>query len=537
MNLVIVESPTKARTLKRFLGDDYTIEASMGHVRDLPKSKLGVNLDDNFEPEYETAKGKGKVITKLKAKAKEAKTIYLAMDPDREGEAIAWHVAHLLTGKKTKKSGAGPNFQRVTFHEITQSAIKEAIDHPHQLNLSLVDAQQARRVLDRLVGYNLSPVLWKKVRRGLSAGRVQSVALRLIVEREKEIEAFKPQEYWEVLVKLDTGKSTLPASSEAFDQLGDGQFIAGLYEINGSKLEIKGRVKDKQGLIYLTEEKEAQPVTADLKSATYAIESVDKTERKRSPYPPYITSTLQQAAANTLGWSGKQTMRIAQELYEKGLITYHRTDSTSLSTQAIEAARNLVRSRYGTEYLPEKPRLYKTKSKSAQEAHEAIRPTDALKDTLTDGESGLTARHQKLYRLIWQRLISSQMKDAIYDQTSITVLAKGKGEYRLRSSGSIVKFVGWRVIYNGKGDSTETILPPVEPEQNLSFVDLKSDQKFTQHRPATMTLLWSKNWKSEVSAGPVPTLRLSRLSKTGAMSSVTSAVSNLPLSAPPSPNS
>jgi DNA topoisomerase I len=477
MDLVIVESPTKARTLKKFLGKDYAVEASMGHVRDLPKSKMGVEVDNGFEPTYETVKGKGKVVTKLKKLAKEAGTVYLAMDPDREGEAIAFHVKELVEGKKKTEK----KYKRVTFHEITKGAIEEAMKKPGSVNIALVDAQQARRVLDRLVGYSLSPVLWKKVRRGLSAGRVQSVALRLMVEREAEIEAFKTQEYWDIRAKLKTENSKL-ITNENFDEVVEGELIAQLWEIEGKRVVVKGSDQDKgKAVVYVDSKKEAEAIVGELEKASYLVESVERAERKRNPYAPFTTSTLQQAAANVLGWSGKQTMRIAQQLYEAGLITYHRTDSTALAVPAVQAIRQFVGDTYGQDYLPQKPRIYKTSSKNAQEAHEAIRPTDVLQKSVEGVSGKVTASHEKLYLLVWRRAVASQMRAAIYDQTSVVIRAKNSRNFGLRASGSIQKFAGWRVVYEKKNGDNE--LPNVVQNEGLELVAVDGAQKETLPPP------------------------------------------------------
>lgn len=476
MNLVIVESPTKAKTLRRFLGKDFVIEASAGHVRDLPKSSLGVDVAHGFEPEYEISKGKTPVISKLKKTAATADKIFLATDPDREGEAISWHIQSLLTTKKKskKEEKSLSKFVRVTFHEITQNAIQHAIDNPGTLNMNLVDAQQARRVVDRLVGYNLSPVLWRKIRRGLSAGRVQSVAVRLIVEREREIRAFKPQEYWEIQVTL---------AKEAGEQ-----FTVSLIEVNGQKVEIKGQEKAKKGSISLDNQAVVEPIIEDLKQAGYQVLSVERKEQMKRPNPPFTTSTLQQAAANVLGWSGKMTMQIAQQLYEAGMITYHRTDSVNLAAEAITAARTYIGDTFGQEYVPEKPNYYQTKSKNAQEAHEAIRPTKMA----TRDEGLVDERQKKLYQLIWRRFMACQMKPAVYDQTMVTVEARRltseannpRGLYLLRASGSVVKFAGWRKVYPPSPKATEgqaeVILPELVENEMLTYVDLVSGQKFTQ---------------------------------------------------------
>ncbi len=447
-NLVIVESPTKAKTLKRFLGADYSIEASMGHIIDLPKSKLGIDILHDFEPEYIKSEGKSAVITKLKRLAKDADKIFLATDPDREGEAISWHIRNLLEEKATKAKPKDTRFVRATFHEITKTAILDAIEHPIELNMDLVDAQQARRVLDRIVGYYLSPVLWKKVRRGLSAGRVQSVALRLIVEREKEREAFVPEEYWEVSVKL-------AAQSEALTVM--------LWKKDGKELVIHNKA-------------EADPVVADLKSSTYAVSDIQETQKRRQPYAPFTTSTLQQAAANRLGFSSKKTMKLAQDLYEQGIITYHRTDSVNLSTSALDAARAFIKENFGDKYLPEKARVFTTKSKNAQEAHEAIRPTEITRQSVEGGS--FESDHVRLYDLIWRRFMATQMNEAIYNQTLVIVDAKKDSQtYQLKANGSVLLFDGWMKILPGSDD---TILPKLTVGQPLTYKELEALQKFTQ---------------------------------------------------------
>lgn len=452
-NLVIVESPTKAKTLKRFLGADYSIEASMGHIIDLPKSKLGIDIDHDFAPEYIKSEGKSAVITKLKKLAKDADKIFLATDPDREGEAISWHIRNLLEEKATKAKPKDTRFVRATFHEITKTAILDAIEHPIELNMDLVDAQQARRVLDRIVGYYLSPVLWKKVRRGLSAGRVQSVALRLIVEREKEREAFVPEEYWEINVQVSS---------------------------NNDQLTIQLWKKDGKEVIIHTKA-EADPVVADLKAAAYKVSDIQETQKKRQPYAPFTTSTLQQAAANRLGFSSKKTMKLAQDLYEQGIITYHRTDSVNLSTSALDAARGYIKENFGDKYLPEKARVFTTKSKNAQEAHEAIRPTDVSTEGKLPGTQGnLEEDHQRLYDLIWRRFMATQMNEAIYNQTLIVVSAQCAGsstEYSLKANGSVLVFDGWMKILPG---SEDTILPKLTSGQPLTYKELEALQKFTQ---------------------------------------------------------
>lgn len=456
MHLVIVESPTKARKLKEYLGKGYEVTASMGHIRDLPKSKLGVDIEHDFAPEYIAVKGKGELIKKLKAAALKATDIYLAMDPDREGEAIAWHTRYALEeGKKKIKAP----FKRVTFHEITKQAILDAMNRPTAIDQPLVDAQQARRVVDRLVGYTLSPVLWKKVRRGLSAGRVQSVALRLIVEREDEIEAFKPQEYWEITVQLKAQTKT--------------SFSVSLIAIDGKKPEENG--------FLVTSESQAAELTNSLRGARYVVTQVDRKERKSQPYAPFTTSTLQQAASNVFGWSAKQTMATAQKLYEEGRITYHRTDSLNLATSAIAQAREYIKKEFGENYLSAEVRTFKTKSKNAQEAHEAIRPTDLFQSEI-ESAGTLSEQHAKLYHLIWKRTIASQMREALFDATSIEVEATNdKKRYQLRSAGSILKFDGWKRLFPRATD--DVLLPQLAVGESVDFVDLSSMQKSTQPPP------------------------------------------------------
>lgn len=472
MKLVIVESPTKAKKLKSYLGAGYQVEASVGHVRDLPKKKLGIDIEHNFEPEYEVSADKKKVVSQLKSLAASADKVYLAMDPDREGEAIAWHVKTLLTDAK-KKAVAAPEFVRATFHEITQQAVLDAINHPSELNLALVDAQQARRILDRLVGYEVSPVLWSKVRRGLSAGRVQSVALRLIAEREREIVAFKPEEYWEVRVGLNVldqaPQSPVFVAGKSVEPLPSGVLIAML---------------DKQGDAKFAANTEAlvTPIVADLKTANYTVTQIEKKERQRQSLPPFTTSTLQQGAANRYGFSSKQTMALAQQLYEEGLITYHRTDSVNLASSALDMARAYISEKYGQDYLPASPRLFAQKSKNAQEAHEAIRVTDVhVSGDSIIGRGQLTERHAKLYDLIWRRFLASQMTSAISDQTAVSITATESGrKYGLKANGSIQKFAGWTILFDQTEDQ---LLPALSEQQQLYLAGLQSDQKFTQPPP------------------------------------------------------
>ena len=431
MKLIIVESPTKATTLSKFLGSDYSVDSTRGHIKDLPKSKLSIDIEHNFKPDYQEIEKKKAVIKAIKSKAKKAKEVYIATDPDREGEAIAKHVEDILDTKAV--------VSRITFHEITKKAVEEAIAKPSKVNKDLVDAQISRRVLDRLVGYKLSPLLWKKVRRGLSAGRVQSVAVRLIVDKENEIKAFKPEEYWEIFAKLIT---------------------------KDNKDLVVTLVKEKVG-----NKKTADEILKDLEKADYRVINVNKKEVRKSPYPPFTTSTMTQAGARLFGWSAKKTMSTAQRLYEEGLITYHRTDSLNLSADAVNVARVFIEKEYGINYLPEKPHFYKTHSKSAQEAHEAIRPTDSTQEFSTvSAEQGA----QKLYSLIRRRFLASQMNPAIYDETTIDVSAS---KYFLRASGQIMKFDGWRKLF--PIDSEIVILPEVTKDDELKKEKVWADQKFT----------------------------------------------------------
>lgn len=472
MKLVLVESPTKARKLSGYLDLGYTVRASVGHIRDLPKSKMGVDIEHGFEPEYSIPKDKQKVVRELQQLAGQADEIILATDPDREGEAIGWHLQQILSPKLAKET----KFVRSTFHEITKQAVLEAINHPSELNMSLVDAQQARRVLDRLVGYTVSPVLWKKIRYGLSAGRVQSVALRLIVEREREIEAFKPEEYWEVDVLLDAEVGAPKIVKDAWksgkaEDVPEGMLVGRLVELNRKAYNPK-------------QAKDVEPVVVMLSQAAYVTASIDRKERKRSAVPSFTTSTLQQQAATRLGYTSKNTMRLAQQLYEEGLITYHRTDSLNISVQALTAAREYIGQKFGVAYLPEKPNFYSTKSKNAQEAHEAIRPTSSdLSPEKMRQHAGakLTEQHMKLYDLIWRRFLASQMRPAIYDQTTImTKLSAGESTAMLKSNGSVLKFDGWMKLFPNQGD---VLLPSLEVGQALAYRDHLDAQKFTQPPP------------------------------------------------------
>ena len=451
--LIIVESPAKANTIKKFLGGNTKVVASMGHIRDLPKSKLGVNVDNDFEPEYINIRGKGDLIKSLKKDAKNAKKIYLATDPDREGEAIAWHLAYILNEDKAK-------IQRVTFNEITKSAVQKAIKEPREIDLNTVDAQQARRVLDRIVGYKMSPVLWKKVKRGLSAGRVQSVAVKLIVDREEEIEKFIPEEYWNIFVNL------LEAKSKKV-------FEAKFYGKNGKKQEIHSK-------------EQVDEILKVIEQAKYIVDEVKKSEKKRTPAPPFTTSTMQQEASRKLGFTLKKTMSVAQGLYEGvklsdrgyvGLITYMRTDSTRISEDARTAAKAYVLKTYGEEYYEN--RYYKT-SKDAQDAHEAIRPT-YIDINPEDIKEELTKDQYKLYKLIYNRFIASQMSAAIYDTVSANISAN---EYNFKASGQNLRFKGFMTLYVEGTDTDEKqeerTLPELEKGQEVKKKEINPKQSFTE---------------------------------------------------------
>jgi DNA topoisomerase I len=447
MDFIIVESPTKAKTLARFLGKEYEVEATMGHIKDLPKSKLGVDTERSFVPDYQVVEKRLDQIKKIQRIGKKAKKIYIATDPDREGEAIAQHVSEVLSDKNTKIPSE--RMERIVFHEITQSAVEEAIAHPRKVDRDLVDAQIARRVLDRLVGYKLSPLLWKKVRRGLSAGRVQSVAVRLIVEREREIEKFKPIEYWEIWSTVETNDKT--------------RFDVHLVKVDDKKAEVPNGDS-------------AKKIVSDLEGAKYVVHQVKGREVRKNPFPPFTTSTMSQAGARVFGWSSKRTMSLAQGLYEKGLITYHRTDSTNIAQIALVKSREYIAKEFGKEYLPEKAKVYKTKAKVAQEAHEAIRPTD-LSTKFGSSNLNLEAAEQKLYDLIWRRFMASQMNQSIYDETTIDVAAN---KYILRASGQVMKFDGWRKVMPSKLSDEEVALPKLTANDPLDLVKVNSEQKFTQ---------------------------------------------------------
>ena len=456
-NLVIVESPAKAKTIQKYLGSDYEVLASMGHVRDLPKSKLGVDVEHDFQPQYLDIKGKGDLIKKLKQTAAKSSHVYLATDPDREGEAISWHLSQMLGLNEED-----PN--RVTFNEITKSGVQTGMEHPRQIDLDLVNAQQARRILDRIVGYKISPFLWRKVRRGLSAGRVQSVAVRIIVDREKEIEKFKPEEYWTLDAKM---------RKKGYQK----QFSATFYG-------------DQKGKIKLHNKEEADAILAKLQDAEYIVSNVKKSIRRKSPAPPFITSTLQQEASRKLGFQARRTMKAAQELYEGvevagmgavGLITYMRTDSLRISEEARAAATGFIRETWGDKYLPEKPRYFKSRA-SAQDAHEAIRPTmpDLSPDKVKDS---LSSDQYKLYKLVWERFIASLMANAVYDTVQADITA---GEYLFKASGRTVRFDGYTVLYEESKDDEEKeggALPPLEKDDPLILKELKGNQHFTQPPP------------------------------------------------------
>jgi DNA topoisomerase-1 len=462
--LVIVESPAKARTVGKFLGRDYVVKASVGHVRDLLRSQLSVDTENDFTPKYRVPKEKKQVVTELKAAVKNAGEVYLATDPDREGEAIAWHLIE-ATGIDEEQA------RRVVFHEITQSAISEAFAHPRDLDMDLVAAQQARRILDRLVGYKISPLLWERVRSRTSAGRVQSVALRLIVEREREIMAFVADEYWSIEAELAKRVPRRPS------------FVAKLAKIGGEKADLKNR-------------EDTQRIVDELERAAYVVSDVRRGERKRSPAPPFITSSLQQEASRRMGFTARRTMRAAQRLYEGieldgqgtvGLITYMRTDSTHVAEVAQAEARDFIGRRYGPEYLPPSPPQYKTRAKGAQEAHEAIRPTSVFREPAAV-KPFLDNEQYRLYTLIWQRFVSSQMLNAIYDTISVEVLADDK--YLFRASGARVRFPGFLAVYEETRDEdaapdeeASKLLPDLAVGEVVDLVKLMPEQHFTQPPP------------------------------------------------------
>ena len=466
-SLVIVESPAKARTIRKYLGASYTVKASLGHVKDLPKSKMGVSIDKDFLPEYRIIPGKRKILNELVKSARTSDNVYLALDPDREGEAIAWHIYEELDAPSEK-------VHRVLFNEITKKGITEGLQHPHPINVKRFESQQARRILDRLVGYEISPILWKKVRRGLSAGRVQSVALRLVVDREAEIDAFEPQEYWKIAANLE---APLPPA-----------FVARYHGKDGRKLEIK-------------DGETASQVKSDLQAAEYVVNKIDRKERRRAAPPPFITSRLQQEMARRYRFTAKRTMMIAQQLYEGvdigddgtvGLITYMRTDSVRLSDDSVAEARSYIENTFGKDYVPAKPNQFKTR-KSAQDAHEAIRPTSTNYHPDAVGKY-LSRDQKKLYKVVWERFIACQMKPAVYDQTVVHI---GAGDHALRVSGSVLKFSGWLEALEGKeappagngkkddDDDAPTELPMMNEGDVLKLVGdgVVAEQKFTQPPP------------------------------------------------------
>ena len=470
--LVIVESPAKAKTIGRYLGRGYVVKASMGHVRDLPKSRMGVQTDDGFEPDYLVPRDKSKVVKELRESVKSAKSVLLATDPDREGEAIAWHL------KEATQPQDKP-VQRIVFQEITPDAIREAVKAPREINMKLVEAQQARRVLDRLVGYEISPLLWKNVKRGLSAGRVQSVALRLIVEREREINAFVSREYWSLDAEL--------AKREANQRKKVKTFKASLFRVNGETPE-------------LNDEAQTMAIVTALDGAEFQVADVRTKETQRRPAAPFTTSTLQQEASRKLRFPVRRTMQIAQELYEgvdigsegsQGLITYMRTDSTNIATSAQQRAREVITERHGADYVPERPPVYTRKAKGAQEAHEAIRPTDPARAP-EQVQQYLTPQQFRLYKLIWQRFVASQMRNAIFDSTSVDVDAGKPGgpkPYRFRATGSVIKFPGFIAVYREGLDDDEVdeldrdALPELIASEVLDLKQLLPEQHFTQPPP------------------------------------------------------
>ncbi|KJD41305.1 DNA topoisomerase I [Paenibacillus polymyxa] len=456
-SLVIVESPSKAKTIGKYLGSKYIVKASMGHIRDLPKSQIGVEVENDFNPKYITIRGKGSILKELKDARKKVKKVYLAADPDREGEAIAWHLAHALELDDTADC-------RVVFNEITKQAVKDAFKTPRKINMDLVNAQQARRILDRLVGYKISPLLWKKVKKGLSAGRVQSVAVKIILDRENEINEFVPEEYWTITAKLAIKDST---------------FEAKFHKLRGEKKE-------------LSSEADVQEVLEAIGKSSYKVRDVKEKERLRNPSPPFTTSSLQQEAARKLNFRASKTMSVAQQLYEGvdlgkegtvGLITYMRTDSTRIATSAQEEAKEVIIQKYGEDFVPESPRQYSKKSANAQDAHEAIRPTSALRDPET--VKPFMSRDQfRLYKLIWERFMASQMASAIMDTLSVDIEA---GETIFRAAGSKVRFPGFMKVYVEGNDDGKTeedkLLPPLQPGDKLKRESVEPKQHFTQPPP------------------------------------------------------
>lgn len=458
-NLLIVESPTKAKTIGKFLGSNYKVVSSFGHIRDLPLKEMGIDIEHEFEPKYVIPAKAKSTVEMLKKEAEKVENIYFATDEDREGEAIAWHLQYVLANKKNKHK-----YYRIVFHEITAEALKKSLDHVRDIDLNLVDAQQARRILDRLVGYELSPFLWKKVAKGLSAGRVQSVAVRLVVEREREVQAFKPEEYWSLEALLKT-KNKEVLSSE-------------LFKINDKKID-KFTLKNK---------KEVDEIIKSLKLAKYSVKNIEKKSTKRQPLAPYTTSTLQQEANNKLHFSSKQTMFVAQSLYEgvdlksagmTGLITYMRTDSLNLAKEFLMAVNSYIKQEFGDKYALNEARYFKNKSKNAQEAHEAIRPTDIIRKP-DDLKPYLSDNQYKLYSLIWKRTLATQMKEAEIDATIVEILAKNrKEEYGFKATGSAIKFDGFLKVYSYEKEK-ENLLPNLVKNQELQLEKLDSKQHFTE---------------------------------------------------------
>ncbi|MDO8529262.1 MAG: type I DNA topoisomerase [bacterium] len=471
MRLIIVESPTKAKTISKFLGKEYSVKSSYGHVRDLPEKKMGIDIKNDFHPEYVIPEKAEDKVAILKNSAQKAKEVILATDEDREGEAIAWHIAKILNLNKSQ------SYKRIVFHEITKTAIEKALGNPREIDINLVDAQQARRILDRLVGYELSPFLWKKIRRGLSAGRVQSVTLRIIVEREREIEKFKSENFWTIGVTLKKDAS---------------EFDANLVSQNGEKIEqivtlklFAGDYKTKKTLI--DSEKTAKEISLELEKSSYTVKDVVQKEITRNPLPPFTTSTLQQSAINQFGFSSKFTMSIAQKLYEEGLITYMRTDSLNLSLESMIAAKRTIGKLFGKEYALENPRFFKTKSKGAQEAHEAVRPAYPEK-TPEELKSSLDNNKYRLYKMIWNRMIASQMQSAVLDSIKVEIESNlddsknSKNKYLFQANGSTVKFDGFLKVYENKTES-DVLLPQMNVGDSLNLVRVNTAQKSTNPPP------------------------------------------------------
>ena len=468
-NLIIVESPSKAKTLKRFLGDDYQIEASVGHIRDLPKNELGVDVDNGFKPTYVASKDKSKVITQLKKLLKNASTLYLATDPDREGEAIAWHLMELLDPKIPVK--------RLAFHEITKTAIQESFDHIRDIDQSLVSAQEARRILDRLWGYLVSKKLWFNVKGGLSAGRVQSPAVKIVVDREKERARFIESEYWSIITQFDSKGESFEARLKALD----GQKIA-----IGKDFDKETGKLSKSNLLALDKTK-AESLAESFLNSDWKVTKVEQKPAKQNPYPPFITSTLQQEGVRKLRMSSQQVMRNAQKLYEEGYITYMRTDSVSLSSEAINGSRNAIKSLFGAEYLPETPLIYKSKVKNAQEAHEAIRPAGATFKNPKDIQGKLDGQEWKLYDMIWKRTLASQMKSAKLLKTNVEI---SDGKAMFDAHGKVIEFPGFLKVYvediddpNKERDDKESILPPMQEGESVTGKDFTPNQHFTKPSP------------------------------------------------------